>query len=127
MKTIARKEKDERVREKDERVREKDERVRENQRRSRERKREYVASLEARLAEYDKNGVQANIELQSKARAVFEENKILRKLLVEVGVSDAEIQNAITPPTSLEETVSNSSCRSRFAIYSSFAQQSFLP
>ncbi|KAF9056770.1 hypothetical protein BDP27DRAFT_1433561 [Rhodocollybia butyracea] len=57
------------------------ERVRENQRRSRERKREYVASLEARLAEYSKNGVQANIELQSKARAVLEENKALRKLL----------------------------------------------
>ena len=37
------------------------ERVRDNQRRSRQRKKEYIHILEARLAEYEKNGVQVNI------------------------------------------------------------------
>ncbi|KAJ8516818.1 hypothetical protein ONZ45_g5904 [Pleurotus djamor] len=58
-------------------------RIRENQRRSRDRKRQYVASLEGRLKEFEQQGVQANIELQKQARLVLEENRALRSLLKE--------------------------------------------
>ncbi|KAF9035046.1 hypothetical protein BDZ89DRAFT_1130509 [Hymenopellis radicata] len=79
-------------------------RIRDNQRRSRQRKKEYVASLEARIAEYEKNGVQANVTLQQKARSVLEENKVLRKLLERAGVPDSEIHAALSNPTSLGES-----------------------
>ncbi|RVD80173.1 uncharacterized protein DFL_008079 [Arthrobotrys flagrans] len=61
-------------------------RIRDNQRRSRANKKEYVASLEQKLAEYNARGIQATIEMQTAARAVALENERLRKLLDEVGV-----------------------------------------
>ncbi|KAF9495146.1 hypothetical protein BDN71DRAFT_1448035 [Pleurotus eryngii] len=58
-------------------------RVRENQRRCRTRKKEYIASLEARLRDIEQQGAQANVELQQQARRVLAENRLLRRLLTE--------------------------------------------
>ncbi|KDQ31744.1 hypothetical protein PLEOSDRAFT_1100274 [Pleurotus ostreatus PC15] len=58
-------------------------RVRENQRRCRTRKKEYIASLEARLRELEQKGAQASITLQQQARRVLAENRSLRSLLTE--------------------------------------------
>ncbi|KAK6516137.1 hypothetical protein TWF506_006047 [Arthrobotrys conoides] len=68
-------------------------RIRDNQRRSRANKKEYVASLEQKLAEYNARGVQATIEMQTAARAVALENERLRRLLDEVGVSSERINS----------------------------------
>ncbi|KAF3087269.1 hypothetical protein TWF569_008956 [Orbilia oligospora] len=68
-------------------------RIRDNQRRSRANKKEYVASLEQKIAEYNAQGVQATIEMQTAARAVALENERLRKLLGEVGVSSERINS----------------------------------
>ncbi|KAK6508855.1 hypothetical protein TWF481_003621 [Arthrobotrys musiformis] len=66
-------------------------RIRDNQRRSRANKKEYIASLEQKIAEYNARGVQATIEMQTAARAVALENERLRKLLDEVGVSPERV------------------------------------
>ncbi|KAK6535851.1 hypothetical protein TWF281_000101 [Arthrobotrys megalospora] len=66
-------------------------RIRDNQRRSRANKKEYIASLEQKLAEYNAQGVQATIEMQTAARAVALENERLRMLLNEVGVSPERV------------------------------------
>ncbi|KAF3916545.1 hypothetical protein ABW20_dc0102134 [Dactylellina cionopaga] len=66
-------------------------RIRENQRRSRAKRKEYLNSLEQRLAEYSTKGVQATIEMQIAARAVALENQRLRNLLTTVGVSNEEV------------------------------------
>lgn len=72
-------------------ARDKASRVRDSQRASRARKRELVESLRARIAEYERQGVQATLEMQQAARAVAEENAQLRKLLALRGVGQAEI------------------------------------
>ncbi|KAF4564840.1 hypothetical protein EYR40_011012 [Pleurotus pulmonarius] len=58
-------------------------RVRDNQRRCRARKKEYTASLEARLRDLEKKGAQASVVLQQQARKVLAENCLLRGLLTE--------------------------------------------
>ncbi|KAL1959575.1 hypothetical protein VTO42DRAFT_1610 [Malbranchea cinnamomea] len=67
-------------------------RIRDNQRRSRARHREYVRSLEERLRRFEKEGVQATLEVQLAGRKVAEENKLLRSLLRLHGVGDADIE-----------------------------------
>ncbi|KAK0665882.1 hypothetical protein QBC41DRAFT_158317 [Cercophora samala] len=68
-------------------------RIRTNQRLSRARRKEYIASLEARLRQHEERGVQATLEIQLAARRVAEENKKLRELLGKVGVSEAGIRD----------------------------------
>ncbi|EPS36435.1 hypothetical protein H072_10005 [Dactylellina haptotyla CBS 200.50] len=68
-------------------------RIRNNQRRSRAKRKEYIASLERRLAEYASEGVHATIEMQRAARAVTRENQQLRKLLERFGVSKDHVED----------------------------------
>ncbi|EAA34649.1 hypothetical protein GE21DRAFT_607 [Neurospora crassa] len=66
-------------------------RVRENQRRSRARREELMRDLQRRLDEQERLGVQATFEMQQAARQVAHENRRLRALLFQKGVSDAEV------------------------------------
>lgn len=66
-------------------------RIRDNQRRSRARRKEYLQELETKLRHCEQMGVEASAEIQSAARRVLEENKRLRALLRERGVSESEI------------------------------------
>ncbi|KAK3489033.1 uncharacterized protein B0T23DRAFT_190964 [Neurospora hispaniola] len=66
-------------------------RVRENQRRSRARREELMRDLQRRLDEQERLGVQATFEMQQAARQVAHENKRLRALLFQKGVSDSEV------------------------------------
>ncbi|KAF2728300.1 hypothetical protein EJ04DRAFT_528751 [Polyplosphaeria fusca] len=66
-------------------------RIRDNQRRSRARRKEYLQELEAKLRGCEQMGVEASAEIQSAARKVLEENRKLRALLRDRGVTEAEI------------------------------------
>jgi hypothetical protein len=59
--------------------------------RSRARRKEYMHELEARLRDYEQVGIEASAEIQSAARRVLDENRKLRALLHERGVSDSDI------------------------------------
>ncbi|PKS09247.1 hypothetical protein jhhlp_003861 [Lomentospora prolificans] len=78
------------------------ERIRNNQRRSRARKKEYVQELEGRLRKVELQGVNAASEIQVAARRVASENKKLRALLHQNGVTEDAIETylytAATPP-----------------------------
>ncbi|KAL2255755.1 hypothetical protein VTK26DRAFT_2758 [Humicola hyalothermophila] len=67
-------------------------RIRNNQRRSRARHREYVEELKARLHQYERDGVQATLEMRQAARRVALENSRLRSLLASRGVTADEIE-----------------------------------
>ncbi|KAG9251654.1 uncharacterized protein F5Z01DRAFT_275548 [Emericellopsis atlantica] len=64
---------------------------RENQRRSRARRRELVQDLQEKVARFEREGVQASIELQRIAKALELENHRLRALLDRKGVAPDEI------------------------------------
>ncbi|KAK1062654.1 hypothetical protein LTR74_010110 [Friedmanniomyces endolithicus] len=66
-------------------------RIRDNQRRSRQRRKEYLSELEVKYRSCEQIGAEASAEIQSAARRVLEENKRLRQLLKQQGLSDAEI------------------------------------
>ncbi|KAF2222576.1 hypothetical protein BDZ85DRAFT_282631 [Elsinoe ampelina] len=68
------------------------ERNRLKQQRSRARRKEYLTDLEDRLRTYERQGVQASVEVQSAARHVVAENQALRKLLAQHGAQPAEIE-----------------------------------
>lgn len=68
-------------------------RNRENQRRLRERRKGYTQELERRLREYEQEGVHATEVIQRAGRLVVEENRILRQLLKEVGVSEEAVKS----------------------------------
>ncbi|OCK83432.1 hypothetical protein K432DRAFT_379524 [Lepidopterella palustris CBS 459.81] len=68
-------------------------RIRDNQRRSRARRKEYLQEIETKLRHCEQMGVEASAEIQSAARKVLEENKRLRALLRERGVSESEIHS----------------------------------
>lgn len=83
-------------------------RIRDNQRRSRARRKEYVEELQRQVQEYEKQGVQASLDIQKAARDVSIENSRLRMLLAQRGVDgpavDAYLQsfeNSPHPDTSL--------------------------
>ncbi|OAA72348.1 hypothetical protein ISF_01421 [Cordyceps fumosorosea ARSEF 2679] len=67
------------------------ERIRENQRRSRARRKEFVEAMQRRLDEYEKQGVEATLQMQQAARTVAIENSRLRLLLARRGVTDHEV------------------------------------
>ncbi|KAI1384889.1 uncharacterized protein F4822DRAFT_376457 [Hypoxylon trugodes] len=71
---------------------------RDNQRRCRARQRESVEEMRKQLQEYELRGAQASIEMQRVAREVARENKRLRLLLENHGVSPEEIQTFLGLP-----------------------------
>ncbi|KAK6859447.1 hypothetical protein PG995_003083 [Apiospora arundinis] len=71
---------------------------RQSQQQVRQRQREYLASLEKRVAEYERQGVHATIEVQQAARAVAATNQKLLALLKIHGVQDAEIDAFLLEP-----------------------------
>ncbi|KAF1919560.1 hypothetical protein BDU57DRAFT_469710 [Ampelomyces quisqualis] len=73
-------------------------RIRDNQRRSRARRKEYLQELEAKIRACEQVGIEASSEIQSAARKVVEENRMLRSLLHKRGVSKAEIMVALGGP-----------------------------
>lgn len=66
-------------------------RIRENQRRSRARRKEYVETMERKLQEYERRGVDATLEMQQAARTVAVENARLRLLLAQMGARAADV------------------------------------
>ncbi|KAK6391593.1 hypothetical protein LTR65_004428 [Meristemomyces frigidus] len=66
-------------------------RIRDNQRRSRARRKEYLQELEVKYRSCEQAGVEASAEIQAAARRVVDENKRLRQLLKQQGLSDADI------------------------------------
>ncbi|KAF1821778.1 uncharacterized protein K489DRAFT_299098, partial [Dissoconium aciculare CBS 342.82] len=62
-------------------------RIRDNQRRSRARRKEYLQDLEVRFRNCEQLGVEASAEIQAAARRVVDENKRLRMLLKQRGLS----------------------------------------
>ncbi|KAL8643884.1 MAG: hypothetical protein Q9226_008058, partial [Calogaya cf. arnoldii] len=54
-------------------------RIRDNQRRSRARRKEYILELEAKVRGYEQRGVTASAEIQTAARKVDAENKVLQE------------------------------------------------
>ncbi|GAB1313399.1 hypothetical protein MFIFM68171_03609 [Madurella fahalii] len=66
-------------------------RIRNNQRRCRARRREYIEELKAKLREYERQGVQATLEMRQAARRVALENSRLRSLLASRGVRDEDV------------------------------------
>lgn len=69
-----------------------------SQQRSRARQREYVASLERRIGEYERRGVHATMEVQCAARAVAVRNEKLLALLALHGVQQEEIDAFLEGP-----------------------------
>jgi hypothetical protein len=67
-------------------------RNREIQRRSRARRKDYIADLERRVWEYQREGIKATAEVQAAARKVAEENYLLHSLLAKHGISTEEIK-----------------------------------
>src|ERR1700761_6414004 len=66
-------------------------RIRENQRRSRARRKEYLQQLEEKYRLCEQTGAEASMEIQAAARKVLDENRRLRFLLKQHGLSDAAI------------------------------------
>lgn len=73
---------------------------RQAQQRSRARHRDYVAGLEMRITEYERQGVHATLEMQRAARQVAATNERLLALLALRGVSQQEIRAFLAEPIS---------------------------
>ncbi|KAK4118197.1 hypothetical protein N657DRAFT_675692 [Parathielavia appendiculata] len=85
-------------------------RIRDNQRRSRARRRELVEELKARVREYERQGVQATVEMRQAARRVAIENSRLRALLSSHGVTGEQVDHYLAsfndqPSSEAEPTV----------------------
>lgn len=78
-------------------------RIRDNQRRSRARRKEYLQELEGKYRSCEAVGAEASAEIQAAARKVLDENKRLRRLLRQQGLTDLDIdgpdydENASSP------------------------------
>ncbi|KIM95586.1 hypothetical protein OIDMADRAFT_21013 [Oidiodendron maius Zn] len=68
-------------------------RIRDNQRRSRARRRDYLTDLEKQVQRIDRLGPQPSAEIQAAAQKVLAENVLLRSLLREHGILNAEIES----------------------------------
>ncbi|KAF1944412.1 hypothetical protein EJ02DRAFT_398647 [Clathrospora elynae] len=85
-------------------------RIRDNQRRSRARRKEYLHELEAKLRSCEQVGIEASSEIQGAARKVLDENRKLRSMLQERGVSEPEVLAALGgPPDRLYDQISATS------------------
>src|SRR5271155_142418 len=71
-----------------------------NQQRSRARRKDYIASLETRLRQYELEGVRVTTAVQHAARHVAEENARLKELLNTLGFADRDIKQYLSSPTS---------------------------
>jgi hypothetical protein len=71
------------------------ERIRDNQRRSRMRQKEHIEELKQRIAEFERRGIEATIEVQRAARRVANENQLLRELLTMHGVSQEQVDSFV--------------------------------
>jgi len=71
-------------------------RIRDNQRRSRVRRKAYLQELETKWRRCEQMGIEASTEMQLAARKVLDENKKLRILLNQKGVSNEEIDAMFT-------------------------------
>ena len=67
-------------------------RIRDSQHRSRVARKEYLQELEARLRQLEAQGLEVPRGIHLAARGVAEENKILRRLLAQLGVGDDVIE-----------------------------------
>ncbi|KAH8728622.1 hypothetical protein GQ44DRAFT_26233 [Phaeosphaeriaceae sp. PMI808] len=74
-------------------------RIRDNQRRSRARRKEYLQELEAKIRSCEQVGIETSSEIQVAARKVLDENKKLRALLHERGVSEPDIVVVLGGPS----------------------------
>ena len=63
--------------------------------RSRARRKEYLHELETKLRTYEQIGIEASSEIQTAARTVLEENRKLKAILRDRGVSEPEIIAAL--------------------------------
>ena len=70
-------------------------RIRENQRRARARRKELIDDLKHKTRDYETQGVIATAQVQEAARKVLLENRRLRALLMEKGVTTAEIEASL--------------------------------
>lgn len=88
---------------------------RESQRRSRARRRELIDDLSRQLEEYKRRGVQASLDMQRAARAVFDENRRLRALLRLHGVSTSDVGHYLASSVSAghDQTVEGPMASSR--------------
>ncbi|KYK61697.1 hypothetical protein DCS_02840 [Drechmeria coniospora] len=68
-------------------------RIRENQRRSRARRKEYVESMERKVKDFERRGVEATLEMQQAARTVAIENARLRMMLARMGASTVDVDD----------------------------------
>ncbi|KAL2023050.1 hypothetical protein VTK56DRAFT_3960 [Thermocarpiscus australiensis] len=84
-------------------------RVRDNQRRSRARRKEYLQELEQRVRQAELHRVQASVEVQAAARKVAEENRKLRFLLRQHGVSDSSIEEFLRSGSGMQMETSRPS------------------
>ena len=66
-------------------------RNREYQRRSRARRKDYISELESRIRKYEDEGVKIAVDVQTAARRVAEENRVLRALLETHGIATAVV------------------------------------
>ncbi|KYK57505.1 hypothetical protein DCS_04515 [Drechmeria coniospora] len=69
---------------------------RESQRRSRARRKELIDNLSRQLEEYKRRGVQASLDMQRAARAMFVENQRLRALLALLGASPSDVSHYLS-------------------------------
>lgn len=83
-------------------------RVRDNQRRSRERHKAFVEHLKRQVQEYERQGVQATLDMQQAARHVALENSKLRLMLRNRGVSDEEIERFLETGVDDDQTMDDS-------------------
>jgi hypothetical protein len=82
-------------------------RIRDNQRRSRARRKEYQQELEARLRNYELQGIGASREIQEAARKVTDENNKLRSLLIQYGIDDDTIMAYLQSSSTNDNLISN--------------------
>ncbi|KAK3177466.1 hypothetical protein K4F52_009757 [Lecanicillium sp. MT-2017a] len=71
---------------------------RESQRRSRARRRELIDDLTRQIEEYKRRGIEASLHMQRAARAVLAENRRLRALLYQYGISPDEANGNFSTP-----------------------------
>jgi hypothetical protein len=86
------------------------ERIRDNQRRSRMRQKEHIEELKQRIAEFERRGIEATIEVQRAARRVANENQLLRDLLTMHGVSQEQVESFVV--NSVSSSLDNQGQRS---------------